>query len=96
MNEENFEKEFPSLKGKINYFKTRVVEDGKGIEKGYIAEVEGEPVINVSEKNWAYVKDIQKHCLDKQRVKEIIDKLIVKYGWTEGLAFNKLKKELKL
>ncbi len=91
-----FEKQFPSLKGKVNCFKTRIVEDGHGLEKGYVAEVEGEPVINICDENWIYVKDFQKHCLDKA----IVDRDYVKkkdaYDLIKNKKFaNELKEKVK-
>lgn len=74
-NKMKFDEMFPSLKGKANFFNTWVEEDGKGKEKGYLARVKGEPAINVADENWVYVKEIKEHCLDKAKVKEVIDKI---------------------
>lgn len=68
-----FEEDFPNLKGKVMCFHSRVVEDGHGAEKGYVAEVKGKPVVNVDDRNWVYVKELKEHCLDKSLVLKAIE-----------------------
>ena len=88
MSEETFEEQFPSLlanhlviesvKGKVN-----LLPDGSNEEDFR------EYCLTPKElKCWNYFT-IQKHCLDKQKVKEAIEKL-VESKWTKDLIYTEL------
>jgi len=79
----NFEKEFPSLFG-LWQPKSQYSDEGESLKC-----ISGEFIL----------EDIQKHCLDKKRVKEVIDKLKYLIGGTsttEVVNVRILKKELRL
>ena len=79
----SFEEEFPSLK-ELWQPKTKYSDNG-----GPLKVISGEFIL----------KDLQKYCLDKQKVREVIDKLfsIVDQCDAQSIILNgRLKKELEL
>ena len=83
----SFEEDFPSLKDKSEM-------SGDGCANCAI-EYGGNH--NFEEYKVFTIEDIQKHCLDKQRTKEAINKLMEdeNYGYA-GIDGNELMKELDL
>lgn len=87
-----FKKDFPSLKGKV-----------EGIKKGASMENEEEfhkrtdgTVKWEDEENYlmVFIDDIQKHCLDKKRVRDALERNMILRNGSEIIP--KIKKELGL